>query len=300
MIQDPFEPKRIEPSACIPNEVLLFDNYGAYDPVQYIDTGSMKLYHMGILCMLRGEMRLNINGEDVTIKGGQALTTLPETELFISSVSDDKKYLSIIIYPDLLHKTYEDIYLNNDKTTFDKGFMLGSCNEEEMSIYQIIYSELKKECLRPDYEFKIMAVRSYLNALLINNMNLYDISDRIDIDPSSRQYDVYQKFLKALNIHAKKERTVKFYADLLGISPKYLSFVCLQYSRKNASQWISEYVVHNAKTLMNIHHLSVAETAEHLNFHSINSFNRFFKRVTNQSPREYLAAQKNRNGKGRN
>ena len=289
---DAFAHARMEPSTDIPGELLLFDNYGANDPVKYLGTDAMKLYNMTILCVLRGKIMLKINGESVIINGGQALTALPETEVSVTSVSDDKKYLLIVIYPDMLHKTYEDIYLNNDKTTFDKGYMLGSCNEEVMSMYQILYSELKKECLRPEYEFKMIAVRSYLNALLINNMNLYGISDRIDIDPNSRQYDVYQKFLKELNNHANMERTVKFYADLLDISPKYLSYVCLQYSGKNASQWISDYVVHNAKTQMNFHHMSVAETANRLNFPSINSFNRFFKRVTGLSPREYIISLK--------
>ena len=291
---DVFVQQRIEPSAAIPGEVLLFDNYGNRDPIQPLTSENLKLSHMTIFFLMQGSAQLKINGEDVNITGGQTLTTLPDIEMHILTTSADNKYLLTVIYPELLHKTYDDIYLNYDKTTFSKGYMLGSCNEEEMSIYQIIYSELKKECIRPDYKYKMIAVRSYLNALLINNMNLYDISDSVDIDPNSRQYDVYQKFLKALNEHAKTERTVKFYADLLNISPKYLSFVCLQYSKKNASQWISDYVVYNARTLMSIHHQTVAESAEQLNFSSLNSFNRFFKRVTGQSPREYLHSLKNK------
>ena len=276
----------------MPGEVLLFDNYGTVNPLQAFISEGLKLHHMTTFFLMRGKAVFDINGEEVNMTGGQTLTTLPDTKLVFRSASEDNRYLLVVIYPDLLRKTYEDIYLNYDMTTFSKGYLLGSCNEEQMSIYQIIYVELKRECLRPDYEFKMTAIRSYLNALLINNMNLYDTSDSVDIDPHSRQYDVYQDFLEALNTYSKTERTVKFYADQLDITPKYLSFVCLQYSQKNASQWICDYVAYNARTLMGIHHLSVAETSKQLNFSSLNSFNRFFKRVTGQSPKEYIKSLK--------
>lgn len=290
---DAFTRQRVEPSASIPGEVLLFDNYGTLNPLQSFVSEGLKLRHMTVFFLMRGKAVFDINGDEVSMTGGQTLTTLPNTRLTLRTASEDIKYLLVVIYPELLRKAYEDIYLNYDMTTFSKGYLLGSCNEEQMSIYQIIYVELKKECLRPDYEFKMTAVRNYLNALLINNMYLYDTSDSVDIDPNSRQYDVYQGFLDALNTYSKTERTVKFYADQLGITPKYLSFVCLQYSQKNASQWIGEYVAYNARTLMGIHHLSAAETSVQLNFPNLNSFNRFFKRVSGQTPKEYIKSVKN-------
>lgn len=291
--KDAFLPGRVTPSGAIAQDVLLFDNYGAINPLQsFFNATSIGLFQMTVFFLMQGEAQFRINGEDVMMNGGQALTTLPDTEMLFLSASPDHKYLLFVIYPELLRKTYNDIYLNYDKTTFGKGYMIASCSEEEMSLYQILYIELKKECLRPEYEYKMIAVRSYLNALLINNLNLYNIADSIDVDPHSRQYDVYQKFLNELNKHAKTERTVKFYADQLHISPKYLSFVSLQYSNKNASQWISEYVVHNARILMGTHHMSASETSNMLNFPTLNSFNRFFKRVTGQSPKDFIRSLK--------
>jgi AraC-like DNA-binding protein len=285
---DAFSPRWVTPCCAIANQILLFDNFGSSNPlIPLMGPNGSKLFQMTIFFMLQGSVQFRINGSIIDVNSGQMLTTLPDTEVYFRKSTDDNKYLLFVIYPELLHKTYDDIYLNYDKTSFDKGYLLGTCDEEEMSLYQILYTELKKECLRPDYEYKMIAIRSYINALIINSLNLYRISNVVDIDPHSRQYDVYHKFMNALNKYAKTERTVQFYADKLNISPKYLSYVSLLYSNKNASQWISEYVIHNAKTMLGTLHYSPADTAFLLRFPSLNSFTRFFRRVTGQSPKDY-------------
>ncbi|MBQ9641558.1 MAG: AraC family transcriptional regulator [Bacteroidaceae bacterium] len=289
IINDAFSPEKITPSCAIPNEILLFDNYGQSNPLQPMSTNEgWKLRHMTIFFLMQGKVEFRINGEEVKVTGGQVLTTMPDTEVRYRFASYNNKYLLFVIYPELLSKVYGDINLNYDKTTFDKGYLVASCNEEEMSLYQILYAELKKECHRDNYEFQMIAVRSYLNALIINGLTLYKISKINDRGLHSRQYDVYQNFMDQLNLHAKNERTVQFYAGQLHISPKYLSYVTMQYSNKNASQWISEYVAHHAKTMLCTQHLSTEETARQLNFPTKNSFCRFFKRVTGLSPKEFI------------
>lgn len=290
---DAFSPQHITPSSSIPGEVVLIDNYGSRNPLQPLsDCGSVKLFHMTVFFLMQGTVRFLINGKEVVLSGGQTLTTLPDSELQFCESADEDRFLLFVIYPDLLKKAYDDIYLNYDLTKYSAGYLLASCNEEEMSLYQILYNELKKECTRPNYEYRMAAIRAYLNALLINNLNLYSMQDRIDVDPNSRQYDVFQRFLRTLNQYARSERTVQFYADALDISPKYLSFVTLQYSSKNASQWIADYIIQAANTMMSIHHMSAIETAEKLNFSTSNSFNRFYKRVTGITPKDFIKSVK--------
>ena len=79
-----------------------------------------------------------------------------------------------------------------------------------------------------------------------------------------------------------------FYANTLGISSKYLSFVCTCYSRRNASAWIDEAVIQKAKAMILVHHYSLSETSDALHFPTVSSFSRFFKRVTNETPKMYL------------
>ena len=110
-------------------------------------------------------------------------------------------------------------------------------------------------------------------------------------DSNSRQYDIYCKFLALLNKHSQEHRDVRFYAEQLGISSKYLSFVCISYSKKNASTWIDESVIQKARVLMMVHNYTISEISEALHFLTISSFRRFFKRVTGMTTKEYLRQQ---------
>lgn len=290
ILNDAFAGERITPSSAIPKQLLLFDNIGSQNPLLPLtNPEGSKLRHLTFFFMMQGDVQFRINSKQIVVKGGNVLVTLPDTEVQFLSSSKDNKYLLFVIYPELLSQIYKYINQSYDKTSFDKGFLTGSCSEEEMSLYQILYSELKKECLREEYDYKMIAVKNYLSALLINSVT-FNKKDSVsaDTNPYSRQQDVYQRFMDLLNKHAKDERTVKFYADQLGISAKYLSYVAMQYSNRNASQWISEYVAYNAKTMLGAQHMSSAETAKQLNFPTKNSFNRFFKRVTGISPKDYI------------
>ena len=90
-----------------------------------------------------------------------------------------------------------------------------------------------------------------------------------------------------LNKHAIQQRTVQYYAECLGISSKYLSFVCTSYSKKNASAWIDEAVIQKAKAMILVHHYSLGETSEALHFPTVSSFSRYFKRVTGITPKDF-------------
>lgn len=284
--------KSCEQMSIIPNEIILLDNYAEeQDPLASLNTAEVVHIDQMFTCfVMQGRLKAKINGEEVTVFGGQVLTALPKSEGYFIESSEDCRFIMFIIYPDMMKRTFEDIYINYDRTIYETSFIVETCTEEQMSVYQVLYTELRKECVREPYEHRLLVVRSYLNVLFTNSIKLYDLTSGNTEKKNladSRQYEMFQKFIEALNKHAKTERSVQFYADLLHITPKYLSYVSIQYTGKNASQWIGEYVVHHAKTLISIHHKSSAEIAEELNFPTLISYNRFFKRITGISAKEY-------------
>ena len=92
----------------------------------------------------------------------------------------------------------------------------------------------------------------------------------------SKQVNIYNKFLNLLNEYSATNREVQFYAEKLGITPKYLSAVTIEYSGKNASSWIDEYVITKAKNLLREQSYNIKDVSEHLNFPSQSFFGRYF------------------------
>jgi len=85
----------------------------------------------------------------------------------------------------------------------------------------------------------------------------------------------------------KTERNVAFYADHLFLTPKHVSKVILEVSGKTPTQWIDEYVVLEAKSLLKYSNLTIQEIADYLNFSTQSVFGKYFKHKTGLSPREY-------------
>ena len=84
-----------------------------------------------------------------------------------------------------------------------------------------------------------------------------------------------------------KNRDVKFYADKLNISPKYLSNICKRVSGKSASIIINQYVIKSIKHSLIYTNKSIKEIALELNFENISFFGKYTKRVLGLSPKIY-------------
>ena len=85
----------------------------------------------------------------------------------------------------------------------------------------------------------------------------------------------------------KEERSLGFYAGKLCITPKYLSLISKDVSGRSAGEWIDQYVVLEAKTLLKSTRMSIQEIADVLNFANQSFFGKYFKHHTGISPKEY-------------
>jgi AraC family transcriptional activator of pobA len=78
--------------------------------------------------------------------------------------------------------------------------------------------------------------------------------------------------------------TVQYLAEQLTVSPHYLSDMLRSLTGQNAQQHIHQKLIEKAKEMLSTTNLSVAEVAYQLGFEHPQSFNKLFKRKTNQSP----------------
>ncbi len=104
---------------------------------------------------------------------------------------------------------------------------------------------------------------------------------------SNRTDELFNLFLALLREHCSTERSVEFYAQKMGITPKYLSLILKKKSGRNASKLIDEAVVYEAKRLLKYSGLSIREIALKLNFASQSFFGKYFKQRVGVSPSRY-------------
>lgn len=287
---DIFSREDIIPSASIKDNLLLFDTFNNLNPLERLnDAAPTKIYQRVSFYLLEGECIFDINGKQVVVTKNMVITIMPENTLKIKFVSPSVQYYMVVTYPKVSNQIFRETGFTYSNARLSLRHFISPMNVQQVRDTLRIYTDIKRDMLSPDYEFKNEFIRCLLNALMVKNINIYQFDPMpLEGDSNSRQYDVYCKFLSLLNKYAIEHRTVQFYAKALDISSKYLSFVCTSYSKKNASSWIDEAVVQKAKAMMLVHHYSLSETSEALHFTTVSSFSRYFKRVTGQTPKEFV------------
>jgi AraC-like DNA-binding protein len=84
--------------------------------------------------------------------------------------------------------------------------------------------------------------------------------------------------------------TVRYVADCLHLSPKYLSSLLRVVTGQNTQQHIHAQLIAKAKEKLSTTPLTVSEIAYELGFEHVPSFNKLFKTKTNLSPLEFRAS----------
>lgn len=102
-----------------------------------------------------------------------------------------------------------------------------------------------------------------------------------------RSKAMFERFIKLVAEHHTKEREVGFYAEKMNITPKYLSQLVKKNSGKSAPDWISSFVIMQAKNYLKYSNMDVKEIAFKLNFSSSPAFFRYFKAHTGQTPLDF-------------
>lgn len=105
--------------------------------------------------------------------------------------------------------------------------------------------------------------------------------------PGTRNTLLFEQFMQLAAEYHLTERGTAFYAERLGLTPKYFSKLVKQVSGRSAPEWINAFVVMEAKSLLKYSSLSIKEIVFRLGFPNSSVFYKFFRTHTGQTPTEY-------------
>lgn len=93
------------------------------------------------------------------------------------------------------------------------------------------------------------------------------------------------KFLDLVEKRTPVVREVKAYADMLCVTPKYLSTVCRRETGRTASEVVNSWVNKKIRRLLADPSLTVKQVAEACGFDNLSFFGKYVKREFGESPR---------------
>ena len=74
----------------------------------------------------------------------------------------------------------------------------------------------------------------------------------------------------------------------MNLTAKYMTTLVKKASGKPAIQWIEDYVILDAKTMLRSGRYSVQQVAEELNFPNQSFFGKYFKEAVGISPKKWI------------
>lgn len=103
----------------------------------------------------------------------------------------------------------------------------------------------------------------------------------------TRKEELVIRFANLVTNHFREERTVRFYADALNVTPKYLTETVKEINGRSAGEIIDDFVILESKLLLEKPENTIAQVADLLNFSDQSFFGKYFKRITGISPKEF-------------
>lgn len=239
-----------------------------------------------VTVVLQGTLHLIVSGTHIELKANEHLTVTPCMSVTIKE--SRCVFFCFLTSSYLMSDIYKRTNVLNKLHYHAFKFRHVRLNPEKIAILLECYKRVKREHQQPDYPRKEVVLRAYQSAYVAKFFSLLEDTERVNYVTNSRQDALFNEFLKLLNQHHKTERSVQFYANTLGISPKYLSTVVFKFTGMTASQSIDQYVVYAIKQTLYNNEYNIKKVSVEYNFQSQSFFGRYFKRITGLSPNAYL------------
>lgn len=241
-----------------------------------------------VLCK-GGKGTLGIDLREFEIRRNTLLVIQPQNYIYLSKIEEDwdldifacsKKIVEEVLpkFTDVLpiiiyHRTEPSTILSdNDAKQVDDLFRL---IKSRIDMPESPFKKQKIICLLQSALFELMDIRQGMKS--DGNLSFY----------KTRREELLAKFILSISENFRKERQVSFYARKLGISPKHLSTIVKEITKRTAGDWIESYVTMEAKMLLQTTDLSIQEISDKLNFPSQSLFGKYFRYRTGMSPTSF-------------
>lgn len=241
----------------------------------------------------QGHFKCTINLKEYEIHDGMLVVNIPNNIIQLEPIESGDELVELTIM------AVSPKYMNTLSSDLDKIFIdalnilkspIMEMGPKEVDI-ALQYFKLFDNVINTDSEYRNDSVRYLFTSIfyLIGGMLMkrLRIEEENDAQISTRHKSVFESFIELVEKYHNKERLVRFYADKLCITPKYLSQIIKNMSGLSAPEVINKYVILEAQHLLRHTDLSIKEISDQLNFPTTSYFYKYFKTHTGYTPNSY-------------
>ena len=234
-------------------------------------------FRMGMIT--RGHASVRINLVEKNLEPGMFLFVGPGTIIHPLSYTDDLEIYGIGLF--------DDFPMPQLPSTFNgqvRDFQV-KVSDDDITTARHIIDTIWHMVHQPDYN------RQTVNCLVAAMMHLYDgvyrrHTDKLQASQSHEQ-TIFDRFIQLVSQHCAEQHQIRYYADHMCLTERYLGTIIRQTSGVTAKEWIDRALITRIKVELMHTDKSIAQVSEDLHFPNPSFFSKYFKRITNLTPLEY-------------
>ncbi len=273
----------LDGSVSIGNDIVLGDDMG-----RILTPGGPKrmTFILVVLCT-EGTARYTVDTHEHIVKKNDIVIISERHVVDNYSASPDMRGLCMLMSVNFFYEAMSNVKDLSSLFLFSKNYPHVSLSQKEADVFTDYFYMLKRKAADKQNHFRRQVIQALFLAMF------YDLGDVIyrvqqtTVRRKTRANELFTKYIRLVEENYKHERRVGWYADRLGITPKYLSETVKQVSKRTPNEWIDSCVTLEIRLLLKNSNKTIKDIATELNFPNQSFLGKYFKEHVGMSPSDY-------------
>lgn len=273
----------------VTENVAYFKDIEALAP--YIDKDPVEA--LALIFVTKGKLTITIDSETVVARSHDLLVCRPHTIFGKYTISSNFDCSVVALSKDFIYNIISNVRIKWVNITSTRTPLL-HLDDNMVRLINNYYHLLGSSIVANADGYNAMSVR-YLTFALLEELKSYALRigaipvEQLDENPVRQSDVIFKRFItlasKAMAEETNPSRSIQYYAEMLNVSPKYLTHVCKVCSGDTAKNIIGKMLIKRIETLLIYNDMSIKEIAMQLGFPDVSNFGRYVKAKLGESPR---------------
>ena len=264
------------------SNIELFDidskNIKQRNPFSYLNQNGFLLCRRGKISLVMDERLYEVQEGDLYIYPAFSQTQVHSVSDDLQGVAGTADFNFVLSSLNSISDTQSHIYIRFHP-------IVSLTVEQSQRIEEIIRFIRNRKDIHTKLGTKV--VSALVQAFCYEVIDAYINNKSMQPMKQTRKDKTFQNFLVSLYQNFHIHRNVRFYAEQQYLTPRYFTTLIHEVSGKTPLQWISLFVIIEAKRLLSNPKISIKEVENRLHFTDQSFFGRYFKLYAGCSPSEY-------------
>ena len=236
----------------------------------------------------KGEANYSVDTRQHKVKAGDLMFISEGHILEVYEPSPNYECLYIMVSTEFYHSFVMNVKNVSSLLLFSMNNPVVPLKPREIQVYTNYYLTIRRKMADIRHHFRTNLVKALLLAMFYDMSNVIWRVGRNESNKTRKRADaLFTQFIGLLEENYRKERRVSWYAEQMGITPKYLSEMVKEVSKRTPNEWIDSYILLEIRVMLKNTTKSIRDIAIALNFPNQSFFGKFFKEHMGMSPTEY-------------